>query len=320
VPALYIRYALFLIEDRAFYTDRVDWAGVRKESLALAGAARSTRDTYPAIRHALSALGDHHSFLNAPVPASGTSPQVRRNRPPSALEVGGWLGIVELPTLPGPSDALPDGRHYADVLHREIARVESLTPRCGWMVDLRQNQGGMGWPMLAAAGPILGEGEAGTWIFRGGARASWSYVSGQALQAEDVIAEVENPHRLAQPSGPVAVLIGARTASAGEFIAMAFKGRPATRFFGEPTAGVPTGNEGISLPDGATLFLTTAIGADRSGRTYEDRILPDMEVQSVSNRDGILNDAVIAAAMEWLLAQPACAAVQQQGRIGLSPN
>ncbi|MEO6595237.1 MAG: peptidase S41, partial [Planctomycetota bacterium] len=46
-----------------------DWTKLRKEAIAMAGAAATTADTYAAIRTALAALGDRHSFLVTPAEA-----------------------------------------------------------------------------------------------------------------------------------------------------------------------------------------------------------------------------------------------------------
>jgi carboxyl-terminal processing protease len=81
---------------------------------------------------------------------------------------------------------------------------------------------------------------------------------------------------------------------------MAFRGRPATRSFGEPTAGVPTGNGQFVLPDGAQLYLTGGIGVDRAGPTHETRIRPDQPVASDWTRYGTPADPVLRAATAWL--------------------
>jgi carboxyl-terminal processing protease len=306
VPAIYIRSALSIIEERAYYRDRVDWNQVRRDALSLADASWTPRDTYPAIRHTLAALGDHHSFLSPPLSKSDIQAQVMRNSPPTARDLGGRVGYVELPSLPGPSEYLGDGRSYASAVHAEIAQVAATGPQCGWVVDLRRDAGGMGWPMLAGIGPVLGEGELGAWIFRGGVRATWSYRGGQARNGGPVVAAVATPYRLENPNVPVAVLIGSKTASAGEFIAIAFKGRPSTRFFGQPTAGVSTGNTGIRLADGASLFLTVALGADRTGRIYDGAVIPDTLVPFEFTEIGTGKDPVIGAAVEWLRTQSGC--------------
>ena len=71
---------------------------------------------------------------------------------------------------------------------------------------------------------------------------------------------------------PLAVLTGPATASAGESVVIALKGRPHTRFFGQPTAGLPTGNRTFTLPDGAVIALTTTVELDRNHVQYDGRV------------------------------------------------
>src|SRR5437899_12878929 len=60
-----------------------------------------------------------------------------------------------------------------------------------------------------------------------------------------------NPHRQVRARVYRAVLTDESTASVGEAVAVAFIGRSNTRSFGQPTAGVPTGNVVYHLADGA---------------------------------------------------------------------
>lgn len=68
---------------------------------------------------------------------------------------------------------------------------------------------------------------------------------------------------------PVAVLTDSQTASSGQAIVAAFKGRPHTCSFGPPTYGVPTANQEEQLSDGALMVLTLAVDADRTGHRYD---------------------------------------------------
>ena len=58
-------------------------------------------------------------------------------------------------------------------------------------------------------------------------------------------------------------------------ILVAFKGRPDTRFFGEPTAGYTTGVAAYPLPDGAVMYISNGLAVDRDGNTYAQSIQPD---------------------------------------------
>lgn len=97
------------------------------------------------------------------------------------------------------------------------------------------------------------------------------------ILAGDVAGIDAKPPKSLSPlvSAWVAVLTGPRTASSGEAVAIAFRGRPDTRSFGLPTAGLSTANGTFPLPDGSMLLLTAAVDADRTGRKYRDKVDPD---------------------------------------------
>jgi C-terminal processing protease CtpA/Prc len=90
----------------------------------------------------------------------------------------------------------------------------------------------------------------------------------------------------------VAVLTDDATASSGEAIAVAFKGRPNTKSFGKPTCGISTAVRGFSFLDGSVLGLTVAIMADRNKTLYGKAIQPDV---NESNQEVYLQKA-----LEWL--------------------
>ena len=131
-------------------------------------------------------------------------------------------------------------------------------------------------------------------------------INGQALLAGSTIIRAESPYRLKHTLPPVAVLTGPKTASAGEAIVVAFRGRPSTRSFGEPTAGVPTANQGFRLSDGALLVLTVAVDADRTGRTYDSTIPPDQLVPVDLSQIGTPADGGVQAATTWLHKREGC--------------
>jgi len=89
----------------------------------------------------------------------------------------------------------------------------------------------------------------------------------------------------------VAVLTGPHTASSGEAVTVAFRGRPNTRSFGAGTAGLSSGNSAFPLPDGSEILLMTTIDRDRDGHRYGGVLEPDEAAE----------DAVAeATALTWL--------------------
>ena len=88
---------------------------------------------------------------------------------------------------------------------------------------------------------------------------------------------VDTPYRLRHDAPKVAVLIDNGTASSGEAVLIAFQRRPDTRTFGNATCGLSTANQEYMLSDGASLFLTEAMMADRTKFLYGAQIMPDKE-------------------------------------------
>ena len=160
------------------------------------------------------------------------------------------------------------------------------------------------WPMIAGIGPLLGEGDHLGEFFTLDSHSTWKYSDGVAAEIED---GKEDPYPAVAGAAykligtpNVAVLIDRRTGSSGEAVAIAFRGRPKTRFFGEHTQGVSTANDIIKLSDGASMALTIGVDADRTGRQYLEGFDPDEEIHS---GDQILpddQDPVLRGALQWL--------------------
>jgi carboxyl-terminal processing protease len=238
--------------------------------------------------------GDRARQLQAVVEAA-QAPMVR---PPTARRLSSRVSLLELFGFASPAER--DAVRYVDTAHDAIRQVASRRT-WGWVVDLRRDTGGSLPPMLTAVGPVLGDGRAVGYRGRDGATNWNGYRDGAVLfDGRPGSPAASRPARLPHSRPPVAVLTSRLTASAGEGVTMAFRGRPAARSFGEPTAGVPTGNGQYLLPDGAGLYLTAGIGVDRDGRTYETRIRPDQPVVTDWTRYGTPADPVLEAATAWL--------------------
>ncbi|MFI5982560.1 S41 family peptidase [Streptomyces sp. NPDC051555] len=225
-------------------------------------------------------------------------PRVRRD----AHARAGSVGYFALPAVVGSLETLD---RYVRQGRAAVEDAERGGAACGWIVDLRQNSGGNMWPMFAVAAPLLGEGRVGSFVFPDGSSTPW-YVKNRrpGLNGEESPWGPADP--LGTPDAAVAVLTDGGTASAAEAVLIAFKGRPNTLAFGTASYGVPTGNDGFPLSDGAVINLTTALDADRSGRTYDRAVPPDREVPTFRPDIGTDRDEPVRAASEWLATLGAC--------------
>ena len=289
-PAAVLDAAIRIVREHALHARDVDWQQLMPALHAMGSDAKLPADVHPAIRFMLAELGDHHSFL---MEAS----DVRQNRTEggatslSAVRLlSGGVGYVEMPGYFGMN---AEARHaFASHVVDAIGKVAHQA-RCGWVVDLRGDTGGNMYPMLAALRPLLGDGKLGSFRDARGHVTTFA-APGPFEPASRKAPELEH--------AAVAVLYGPHTASSGEVVAIAFRGRPGTRSFGQPTAGLSTGNAGFGLPDGSMIFLTVAVDMDRTGQAYGGKLQPDVPV-AASNAGG---DAVLVEAKAWLEQSPRC--------------
>jgi carboxyl-terminal processing protease len=310
-PTTYLTNVLGIIRAQAMKSGDVDWKAVRTKSFQLAAGAKTTADTYPAINYALSQLGDQHSFLvdrnGAPTLARGDAKkqfmQINRVAPSDVIEVGDKkIGFIVIGSFAGERES-PAAQNYAKALKDKLGQIAQQHP-AGWIVDLRGNGGGNMWPMIGGVGPLMGSGTLGYFIY---SRVSipWYYSNGEAgtvnaLGWKDVAFKIKSGGSDTSFSAPVAVLLDGSTASSGEAVAISFKGRPDTRFFGQHSCGLSTSNESIKLADGAMLYLTTSTEADRNRTVYNSGITPDVTVQDNNLPSGDKDDPTIRASLQWL--------------------
>lgn len=297
----YLSTALDIMEKRSLVRRTVDWEQVRSEAFSRADGAQKPADTYGAIKSAVNSLHDGHSSFFEPEQAEKLEAPVTTFAGLRGRSLEGRFGYVSLPGVQGSEQS------YEEYVQRgRMAVAEADRSRaCGWVVDLRRNRGGNMWPMLAVVAPILGDGEVGAFVDADGEKTVWTIKDGSPRYDGESVGW-PGGEAVAGSDPPVAVLTSGATGSAGEAVVVAFRGRPDTRFFGESTSGVPTGNQPHRLSDGAVLHLTEVKDADRTGRTYDGPIAPDEVVLTARRTVGGGRDRVLAAAKNWLAEQPVC--------------
>ena len=175
-------------------------------------------------------------------------------------------------------------RDYATALDEAIQQVRGRV--CGWVVDLRPSSAGgvgvgaafVGLSSLLPDGPVI------TFVDRDGVAGSGYSLAGSTLTVAPsaIVPDIEVPSppfprvplspKITQP---VVVLQSSLTASTGEATVVAFKGRPQTRFVGQPTFGASSsGNMTLVGPFGSSAVLTAGLFQDRAGVTYPEEPIP----------------------------------------------
>jgi C-terminal processing protease CtpA/Prc len=236
-------------------------------------------------------LGDHHSSYISPpnygVTIRDSTVTCTASMAPQP-DVPSDVGYVRVTAFSGSGTG---ATAYANTLHSRIRAEDTADDVVGWIVDLRGNTGGNMWPMIAGIGPILGEGTVGWFINPDQVETRWEYRGGLSIVAGTTVTAVTSPYTLRNVDPKVAVLTDGRVASSGEAVAIAFRGRADTRFFGTPTCGLSTANATFEI-DGAQLSLTVASLADRNKTTYGDSLPPDELITD--------DAALIQQAIAWI--------------------
>ncbi|WP_143030135.1 S41 family peptidase [Pseudonocardia oroxyli] len=250
-----VQEALDLLEQRALFAEKVDWSTVRDEVTAV---AEDPEQLELKLFHLVREVGGPHSGVRRPRRAPG-DPEL------PAVEMQGEAAVVTLPACHE-----RDAGVYLEAGRAALAEVEPER----WIVDLSGVGSGSMWPLLAAAAPLLrGDGEIGAFVDRAGGSQPWALAEGVLARGRTPVLPVDPVRR----QGAVSVLTDGYTASAGEGVAVAFRGLPDVRSYGAPTLGFSTGTETALLPDGLVLTVATSRFADRTGEVYGGRIAPDVQ-------------------------------------------
>jgi len=314
--ALFLDSTIDYIATHSLWRDGEDWPVVRSEAQKLLKEpnGNSLSAAVPAIQFVLervkAAGGDGHNWLSPPT--NGASLPTYLYIAPTGTQLADGIGYLNIPGFLGAAES---GNQFATEI-RTILAGEQDESGCGWIVDLRQNNGGNMYPMLTGLTPLLG---AGTGVgFRDVTGISRFVVVNQnetiggnttlpGESLDSVIGEGAPAIADAVSEQPVAVLIGPGTGSSGEAIAIAFASRDRTGFFGETTFGVPTSPTYLRLLDGSLLSVATHWTTGPQGAIYPGGLRPDAEIPLTNLvYDAIGDDPVVQAATAWLGEQTGC--------------
>lgn len=172
-------------------------------------------------------------------------------------------------------------------LFRRAARDLLSQSVDGFIIDLRNNAGGLLDQSIKVISSLVASGPAVIEEYRGGQRKTMA-VDGSAFLT----------------SHPVAILVNEGTASASEIVAGALQDAGRAKIIGATTFGKGSVQDLRELHDGAALKLTVAKWLTPRGRSISDQgITPDIAVtlSPEDSRQG--RDPQLERAQEWLATQ-----------------
>jgi hypothetical protein len=301
--------AIELVESKGMYPLRQeDYVQAKQHLLAIVdGKAQDVdrADLYARINKLLATLDtDKHSFLMPPVAPgqfAGASPP--GPRAPAFRLVATARGTVLRFVPAAITTSTPEAMSaYVQGVYDDAAALSGIRAACALVVDLSEQTGGNGWPPLIAMYPLFGTANKARWVERDGKAMPVVYRAGLETKAGEYAPGRANPF-VPFATAPLAVLVGANTASAGEMLLVALMGEARVRTFGQTSYGMSTANMTYSLPDGAMFVLTQARSALADGPAFRGGIAP---MQPAPKGEPV--DASLRTAAEWAAANsPRCA-------------
>jgi len=274
----YLQEAFAAVKKYSIRADSFDIDSLERAYLAQLHDSLTPPQIHDLLRTALQTIDPHSNLYDSATVQSmksGTSDWVADPHPYRGKLLGDRFAYVDMMGFRGMDSVTCN--LYVDSLHLLLRKLKNQHPE-GWIIDLRQNNGGNMWAMLAGMGPLLGEGILGYSVDNQGQRNPWYYMLyNDSTETYDHLTLADSAYHFHNQL-PIAVIVGENTGSAGESVALAFRGNPHARLFGTPTYGFTTGNRGYYMPDSAWLSITHSVDADRSGRTYGGPIQPDEEI------------------------------------------
>jgi carboxyl-terminal processing protease len=290
VAKSYIDEVITLLQNNSLNKNKINWKEFRNDVYRQASGSKTVENTYSSIDYVISKLEDKHSYFAANIVSQDTGDLAPLPFLPDET-VPENIGYIRIGFCMGDEQQT---ENYIHSVLDKMAKQDNINLK-GWIVDLRGNFGGNMWPMLAALGPILGEGVLGYFFYPDNRFYTWNYKNGKVYDENGTWGQIPEDYHLKSPNPYVAVLTDNTTASSGEAVTIAFKGRDKTKSFGKHTYGVSTGNQSHTLSDGSRINLTESVFADRNKTKYGASVYPDVECDE---------NKTLEEAINWISSQP----------------
>ena len=254
--------------DNGLYAEGEQWEKAREKAKNQIKQVQSYEETHPILEEALQVSSGRHGFIVTPVDIDSASQEMVM----PTVTIDEEVLILKLPEIIGTDADEIDA--YAETLARAVHQEKYQAV----MIDMRGNMGGNVYPMLQGVGSLLEDDTLLTFIMRDNNTFEVILDEGE-VKGFDVRTSDEYKAKVGKI--PVAILIDSDTASSGEMLCLAFKGRADTKTFGEETAGFTTANQSFKLYDGSFLQVTAGRIKDSTGEIYDGNpIIPDIKTSS----------------------------------------
>lgn len=284
-PEKYLKEAIVVMQQNSVNKGKIDWEAFSKTAMDSLKDKTTIKEVYPIILNCLSKLGDNHSKFFEPEVVKFYLNSYKENGidfpyPKDSL-INKEIAYISLPAIGSFNKG--DWEIYVSDFYKKVQLLDAKNIKA-WMIDLRENDGGMFSPMFKAIQPFLNK----TKVI--GSKDNTGQISYYTTKNDDVLFDnrvigtinVQNI-KLKHKNIPVFILTSKKTSSSGEFVTASFTGQKNVTLIGANTQGLTSDNSEFKLSDGAFLVLTTGNIVDRKGKEYNEvgkGIAPDITVNT----------------------------------------
>ncbi len=292
----YVTVALDLMKTRSVNKNKINWPEVYASSYQAIAKAKTIRETYPTIEAVIKQLGDQHSNFYKPELISFILKRYSENGQKlpvtEAKLIDKNYGYFTIPAIGCYN--FTDWQEYVTTALTEIKKLDQQ-PLKGWIIDLRDNEGGMFVPMYAAIAPFV---ENKKLI---GSRNSdlkdtyFNLKKGVVYEGPKVAHRFDiKTSKLKNVNKPIIVLMNKKTGSSGEFVTIALSGLKNATLLGVNTTGLTSANQEHKLADNAFLVLTEGSTIDYKGKAFDvvgKGVTPNILFEKVKDNEAIIKKA-----------------------------
>lgn len=265
-----------IIQEKSIKKNVVNWNALRNMVVDSIQHFNNNEDVYRAICYTIKLIDDGHSlFLNSKSPnALTTKDTVPTPEVPTKI-LNQNIGYIK---INGFFADINESRKYSKRIRESLYELDSSGIFNGWVIDLRENGGGLASMMPLGMAPLFQDSLIGFQADNTGEFFT-EYCSTTKYQLSNVWSDRIEPfdYELKNKNKLIAVLVSNNTASAAENLASAFRFQPSTKLFGKPTKGKTTGLQLIEFKSSAKLLLATVNIFNKDKELIGGSILPDIE-------------------------------------------
>jgi len=266
----YVEKALTIIKTRSINSGKMNWDKIELEVAQKIGKLKNIKESYPIIKEVLEKLGDSHSKFFPPETVEAYIKGYRASGIPFPIIQTAFLenryAYIALPAFY--SYNMNEWNEFANRFRAELLKLSAQKPK-GWILDLRNNEGGMFAPMYAAIAPLLDQSNVIGWKDGNGRNIFFNFKDDRFFENKKAVYLFKIDNEKIKIKNPnLVVLVNEKTASSAEFAAISFVGQKNVTTIGNKTNGLTSANQEHKLNDGAFLVLTEGITIDRHLKHY----------------------------------------------------